>query len=196
MKLKPHKSERLAWKNAKDRCLNPNHQAWRNYGGRGITFHPPWIKDFDAFLAHVGPKPPGTDLDRIDNNSGYVPGNLRWVTRSRNTRNKRFCPLVAAFLRRIGKYDSLADLSEACGLSSAALRYRVVSGIPDHLVTEPVFSENILNDAVRRHGPRKVTHKTSTGLTVSEACKLSGVKLATAYKRINKYGRTVDEAVK
>lgn len=31
----------------------------------------------------------GKDLDRVDNNGHYEPGNLRWATRAENSRNQR-----------------------------------------------------------------------------------------------------------
>src|SRR5690348_7077272 len=41
-------SEYLAFRNAKDRCNNPRHYAYRNYGGRGIEFR---FTDFSEFLS-------------------------------------------------------------------------------------------------------------------------------------------------
>jgi len=74
-------AEYHAWQQAKQRCLNPKHDRFRNYGGRGIDFFPNWIDNFEQFLHDVGPKPRGRFmLDRIDNDRGYVPGNLRWTT--------------------------------------------------------------------------------------------------------------------
>lgn len=49
-----------------------------------------WIDDFRAFLAHIGPAPdPRLSLDRIDNNRGYEPGNVRWATASEQARNRQ-----------------------------------------------------------------------------------------------------------
>lgn len=80
------------WFNMIDRCDNPTHAAYPNYGGRGITVHSPW-HDVGTFLAYLdselGPCPKGRSLDRIDNDSNYEPGNLRWATRSEQSRNTR-----------------------------------------------------------------------------------------------------------
>ena len=48
-----------------------------------------WINSFSAFMSHIGPKPSGLTLERIDNNRGYEPGNVKWATMSEQNRNKR-----------------------------------------------------------------------------------------------------------
>lgn len=78
-----------SWQHAKARCENPSDADWPSYGGRGIGMHPAWSKSFEAFLAHIGPRPPGTSLDRIDNDKGYEPGNVRWATSAEQARNRR-----------------------------------------------------------------------------------------------------------
>lgn len=83
-------SEYIAWSNAKSRCHSPRSQAWRNYGGRGIRMCERWRSDFQAFLRDIGPKPSASyELDRIDNDGHYEPGNCRWTTRSINIKNSR-----------------------------------------------------------------------------------------------------------
>lgn len=83
-------SEYDAWHAMKQRCLNPNHAAYANYGGRGITVCQQWLESFEVFFADVGLKPdPELTLDRIDNDGSYEPGNVRWATRSQQNSNQR-----------------------------------------------------------------------------------------------------------
>lgn len=75
------------------RCTNPDNATYPDYGGRGITVHTAWAQNRVAFLRYLvgldGWDVPALQLDRRDNNRGYEPGNLRFVTRSKNMSNKR-----------------------------------------------------------------------------------------------------------
>lgn len=77
------------WAAMVNRCTNPNDQQWRNYGGRGIYVCDEW-RVFTNFFKSVGDIPyPTATLDRIDNFGGYEPSNVRWVTATEQSRNKR-----------------------------------------------------------------------------------------------------------
>lgn len=74
----------------KDRCLNPNSPAYKDYGGRGITVCDEWLASFDQFIADVGRRPSKHHtLDRIDNDKGYEPSNVRWTDRTVQAINRR-----------------------------------------------------------------------------------------------------------
>lgn len=94
------------WTDMKSRCFNPNHAAFKNYGGRGITVAAEWVNDFPAFRDYVfqnlGPRPKGYTLDRIENSENYEVGNLRWAPRTvqnHNTRRSHIEKAANAILR-------------------------------------------------------------------------------------------------
>ena len=75
---------------AKHRCENPNDREYKNYGGRGIKFSFPSVRDAGAWIIkNLGIPEKDSEMDRIDNNGDYAPGNLRFVPRLDNARNKR-----------------------------------------------------------------------------------------------------------
>ena len=80
------------WVQMMARCLNPNAPNYAGYGGRGITIWNPfryfrrWLEYIDEAL---GPRPDKHTLDRIDVNSHYAPGNLKWSDRKEQRRNQR-----------------------------------------------------------------------------------------------------------
>jgi hypothetical protein len=54
-----------------------------------------WVNDFPSFLAHIGKRPsPLHTIDRINNDRGYVPGNVRWATRAEQSNNSRRCRMI------------------------------------------------------------------------------------------------------
>ena len=78
------------WHNMNQRCHRPKHPSWPRYGGRGIVVCEEWRypHGYAAFREHVGERPPGLTLDRIDNADGYKPGNVRWATRAEQQKNR------------------------------------------------------------------------------------------------------------
>lgn len=84
--------EYRCWCAIKQRCLNPKNKNFQNYGGRGITVSPSWLglAGFQEFLADVGYRPSDKhSLDRIDNDFGYEPNNVRWATNKEQSANRR-----------------------------------------------------------------------------------------------------------
>lgn len=80
------------WGGMMTRCYNPKYKQFKDWGGRGIAvcerWHDPrfFVEDIDRL---IGPKPPGTTLDRLDVNGNYEPGNVRWATYREQAHNKR-----------------------------------------------------------------------------------------------------------
>lgn len=76
----------------KARLTNPQTNGYEAYGARGITLHPEWGANpmlmVNYLLSLPGYKE-GKTIDRIDNDVGYVPGNLRWATAKEQSSNRR-----------------------------------------------------------------------------------------------------------
>lgn len=79
------------WSQMIQRCTNPNHKRYSDWGGRGITVCDEWKNDFAVFndWAKESGYSDGLTLDRIDNDKGYCPENCRWATIAEQNRNKR-----------------------------------------------------------------------------------------------------------
>lgn len=81
------------FKNIVSRFNNPRHHSYQWYGGRPeLHIHPEWLANPALFIKYVeslGARPPNTSLDRINNDVGYIPGNLRWATGREQCYNQR-----------------------------------------------------------------------------------------------------------
>lgn len=102
------------------RCTNPNAPGYKHYGGRGIKVDPTW-RDFATFKRHVGERPsPDHQIERINNNRGYMRGNCRWATRAEQMMNTRSVVMV----KYLGKRVPLRKLAIEHGLPPALVLQR------------------------------------------------------------------------
>jgi len=84
---KKYPAEYMAYQDAKRRCKNPYYAAHlEGYKKRGIEF---LFNSFEEFIEHIGPRPAGSSLDRIDNDGNYCAGNVRWATAKQQAQNRR-----------------------------------------------------------------------------------------------------------
>ncbi len=99
------------WRNMKSRCFNPNVKEYKWYGERGIGVYKPWINNFKAFYDYCMTLnyEDGLQLDRIDGDGNYEPGNLRFVTSKKNNNNRK----NTKKLLYKGQEYSLVELFEA-----------------------------------------------------------------------------------
>ena len=123
------------WWNMRDRCKNPSYHSYHRYGGRGISICPEWM-DFETFLRDTGLPPEGCSLDRIDNDKGYYPENVKWSTSKEQCRNRHSNRLIET---RPGHLIPLPQLAEEFGIDCDALRMRLNRGWPVlHALLHPV----------------------------------------------------------
>lgn len=124
----------------KERCYEPSVKSYWDYGGRGITVCDKWLYDFPAFLADMGPCPPGMTIDRIDNDRGYGPGNCRWATDVEQANNTRRNRRVAFD----GETMTVTEWSRRLGVSTHCIVGRLSRGWPTEraLTTPAVVGRN------------------------------------------------------
>ena len=89
---------------AKQRCENPNDSEYQNYGARGIKFEFRSVTEAGLYLIQkFGLPDRKMEIDRIDNNGNYAPGNVRFVTRIQNISNRR-CTVLTKFEQKYWPY--------------------------------------------------------------------------------------------
>ena len=80
--------EYSSWWNMISRCHDPRNKQFHTYGARGVAVCSRWRNSFAAFLADMGPRPPGTSLDRLSNANGYTKSNCRWASSEAQANNR------------------------------------------------------------------------------------------------------------
>lgn len=130
-------AEYQAWTQCIQRCQNPKHQQYPDYGGRGLTVDPSWLgpDGYQNFLIDMGRRPTANhSLDRRDNSMGYSPHNCRWalpVEQNRNTRGN-------VTLTISGQTRVLAEWLEIKQLSRRTYYNRIQRGlIPEQALALP-----------------------------------------------------------
>ena len=116
--------EYRVWASMIQRCEDQNCASYRDYGARGISVCPEWRNSFPQFLQDMGPKPSAKhEIDRIDNDGNYEPGNCRWATRKEQAANRRSTHRVTLH----GVTKSLKDWCDTLGLDYRMVHRRVNS---------------------------------------------------------------------
>lgn len=139
-----HNPRYIGWLNMRARCTNENNKSYPYYGGRGIAVCLKWLQSYSDFVGDMG-SPPEYDyatyqLDRINVDGNYEPGNLRWATRLEQSRNKRNTVRFSLD----GKIVIAAEEAEKAGIKPKTLIWRIRSGIsPDRALNDPLGRKQI-----------------------------------------------------
>jgi hypothetical protein len=104
----------LAYKNMIGRCYLTTHQAYKNYGGRGVGVCNEWRESREAFIAWAlsNGHGDGLSLDRIDNDGQYSPENCRWVDQKTQQNNRR----SNCVIEYLGQAKTLTQWAEQIGI--------------------------------------------------------------------------------
>lgn len=114
-----------SWDHMQQRCGSPKASEYQWYGGRGIRVCERW-SDFVNFLSDMGVRPVGTELDRIDTNGHYEPGNCRWVTHKVNCSTQR----STMRLTHDGRTQMLCEWAAESGIPAITISHRLKIGLP------------------------------------------------------------------
>jgi hypothetical protein len=113
------------WHHMMRRCHDESNKRFKDYGGRGIFVDAKW-HNFETFYADVGDVPfNGAQIDRVNNNDGYKPGNIRWVTNMENNANTR----RSRFVNLENETVCVAEAARRIGMSRHELRHKLNRGI-------------------------------------------------------------------
>lgn len=112
------------WRGVVERATVPGSSHYARYGGRGIGLHADWMV-YETFAAYMG-NPPSEQhtIDRINNEKGYEPGNVRWATMKEQAANRRNNVRVLVN----GEVMILADAARALGISKSSASRWVAQG--------------------------------------------------------------------
>ncbi len=122
------------WSAMVQRCTNPRHKEWGNYGERGISVCQLWMT-FDGFYADMGDQPKNATIDRIDNDGNYCPNNCRWATQADQARNKRTNVRVSWR----GRSRIIGDVADEFGINRGTVYSRLGRGwSPEEALTTPL----------------------------------------------------------
>lgn len=115
------------WRCVTWRCYNPRNENYKNYGARGIAVYSAWIDSsrgchnfYQDLSSTIGEKPSKQhSIDRIDNDRGYYPDNLKWSTPREQSKNRRSVKLTDKQVAQIRQ------------LALIGVRQRVVASVYD-----------------------------------------------------------------
>lgn len=111
------------------RCYDINNEAYKYYGGSGVTVCDEWINDYNSFLKWA--KENGweqglcIDKDKIGTGKLYSPANCVWITHAENMKYTR----RAIIFEYQGEIRTLNEIGKMVGVRGEALKLRIEKGM-------------------------------------------------------------------
>jgi len=112
----------------RDRCYNPKHKDFHNYGGRSINICDEWRFDNRSFYEWSLENGYAEDLslDRINGDLGYSPSNCRWAdksTQSQNSRNAKLTKELVLEIRGMSANMTGKEIASIFGVSRSRVSH-------------------------------------------------------------------------
>lgn len=120
--------EYKTWQRTIGKCHNPMHARYSNYGGRGFVIEDFYRYSFLNFLNEVGECPSPKEkytIERIDNDKGYVTGNMKWLISHMQAINKTTNKII----EHDGKKFPLSVWCKDLGLNYSTITTRLRRGM-------------------------------------------------------------------
>jgi hypothetical protein len=195
------------WRNMMGRCYDPTDDAYKNYGGRGIKVCDRWhdVRNFISELPDGYQR--GLEIDRINNDGNYEPGNVKWSTRVENCTNRR----TARKITFDGRIQTLSQWGEEKGLARATLVYRLdyLNWSIERALTEPAAgsAENMRRiqslrwaGHTKKAAPKPLVIKTfmfnGRLQTIREISQYTGIPIELLRKRLCERNWPIDKATR
>ena len=190
-----------------DRCYNPTCEAYKNYGGRNIRVCDRW-HDIRNFIAELPDGyEDGLEMDRINNDGNYEPGNIKWSTTRENCGNRRSARLITCN----GRTQSLTEWSLETGLTKTLISDRIDNWgwSPERALNEPVAdrTENMRRAQslrwaghIKKPAPKPLVIKTfmfnGRPQTIREISQYTGISMELLRKRLCERKWPIDKATR
>lgn len=157
------------WCDVHSRCENPKNTFYHNYGGRGITVCPEW-HDFIPFYewAMASGYNDMLTIERLNNATGYMPENCRFVDRfvqANNKRNNRIFHVM-------GEDITLAQITRKYNLTKKTVYDRYNKGMRGDALVAPKYH---YQDGGRENKRKKAELRDRAKWTIGEPVAMQAV---------------------
>ena len=181
------------WSHIMDRCYNERTKSYKDYGGRGISVCDAW-HDVTTFINDLPDGyQPGMQIDRIDNNGNYEPGNVKWSTRKQQCANKR----SNRYFELNGETKIMAEWAADIGVKHSVISDRIASGWPidKALTVRPGEWTTRTRKPKPEKRPLKTVEWQGVNYTVAELSETTGVSKELLRKQLFERNWPIDKVM-